>query len=66
MSSNFLSVKQDNGDVMAITTEEFCVLRNIHFLKLKNELSLTADENLLGSLTEIAIGHGVDGDGRRF
>lgn len=58
MAGNLLAVKQDDGDVIPMLGEQFCVLRNVHF----GEFHTAAFEDVFGAVAEMAAGFGVDGD----
>ena len=62
MAADFLSVKQDDRDVVAVTHEEFWILRDVHFLQQERSAQLHAAQDLLRPLAQMAIGLGVDCD----
>lgn len=63
MAGDFVAVKQDDGDVIAIALEKLGVLRNVDHLQGEVDLPPTAFDDFLRPLAKMAIWFGVDGYG---
>ena len=64
MAGNLLAVKQDDRDIVAILFEWLWILRNVDNLQRKIDLLPTTLDDVLGEVAQMAIGFGIDGDGR--
>ena len=62
MTGNFLAVKQDDRNVLAVTGQQFWTLRNVDFLKFEIGLRAAARDDILGPVAQVAIWLRVDGD----
>ena len=60
MAGNFVAVKQDDRDVVAVALEKFWILRNIHDLDGKLCLGAATIDDLLRPVTQMATRLGVD------
>ncbi len=60
VAGNFVAVKQDDRDIVAVTLEKLRILRDIHHLDDKLNLRATTINNFLCPVTQVTTWLGVD------
>ena len=60
MAGNFVAVKQDDGDIVAVALEKFWILRNVDDLHREIDFLAAALDGFLRQLAQMAIRLGVD------
>jgi hypothetical protein len=62
MTGNLLAVKQDDGNVVAISGLQLCILGNVDFLKCEVDLDAATRNHVLGAIAQMTVRLGVKGD----